>query len=246
MNKSIIIIYFLLATISSLAQNKITYKAALLENYFSDDMIKKSSSSKIKSFYKQMNIGIEKHIDDFEFILKYDKEESFFTMEEQLEIETNKMHKAAYIAVKGKDKFYMNVITNQKLKQTVAFGEKFLIQSNINSLQWERHKETKKIQNYLCNKATTIKKVVNSKGTFEKLVVAWYTLQIPIGQGPRGYGGLPGLILELQEDKIIYSASKIGLNKKSKKGIRKPSKGKLVTEKEYEAIVLGLDWNYGG
>ncbi len=193
-----------------------------------------------------MNIGIEKHIDDFEFILRYDKEESFFTMEEQLEIGTDKMNKAAYMAVKGKDKFYMNVITNQKLKQTVAFGKKFLIQSNINSLQWKRHKETKKIQNYLCNKATSIKKEVNSKGTFEKLVVAWYTLQIPIEQGPRGYGGLPGLILELQEDKIIYYATKIDLNKKLKKGIRKPSKGKLVTEKEYEAIVLGSDWNYGG
>jgi len=40
-------------------------------------------------------------------------------------------------------------------------------------------------------------------------VTAWYTLQIPINQGPGEYWGLPGLILEINADRTTILCSKI-------------------------------------
>jgi GLPGLI family protein len=44
------------------------------------------------------------------------------------------------------------------------------------------------------------------------LVTAWYAPDIPVRFGPIGYGGLPGLILELQNESATFYVTKINLN----------------------------------
>lgn len=68
-------------------------------------------------------------------------------------------------------------------------------------------------------------------------IVAWYTPQIPISQGPGEFSGLPGLILEIQADRTSVLCSKIVLNPKEVIEIKKPSKGQKVTQVEYQKIV---------
>lgn len=68
-------------------------------------------------------------------------------------------------------------------------------------------------------------------------IVAWYTPQIPIAQGPGEYHGLPGLILEVQADRTSILCSKIVLNHKASEEIKKPTKGQEVTQEEYRKIV---------
>jgi len=68
-------------------------------------------------------------------------------------------------------------------------------------------------------------------------VVAWYTPEIPVSQGPEGYYGLPGLILEVSAGKTVMLCSKVVMNVKDKKEIKAPTKGKVVTQKEYDEIV---------
>jgi len=68
-------------------------------------------------------------------------------------------------------------------------------------------------------------------------VTAWYTPQIPISQGPSDYWGLPGLILEINADRTTILCSKIIMNPAEKEEIKMPSKGKEVTQKEYNAII---------
>lgn len=68
-------------------------------------------------------------------------------------------------------------------------------------------------------------------------VVAWYTPQIPINQGPGEYWGLPGLILEVNEDRTTILCSKIVMNPEEKEEIKVPSKGKEVTREEYTETV---------
>ena len=72
----------------------------------------------------------------------------------------------------------------------------------------------------------------------EKLVSAWYAPEIPVSFGPDKYGGLPGLILEINDGQTIILCSKISLNPKSKIEIKRLSKGKRVTQKQYEEIVV--------
>jgi GLPGLI family protein len=68
-------------------------------------------------------------------------------------------------------------------------------------------------------------------------VTAWFTPQIPIGNGPGEYAGLPGLILELNVHRTTLLCSKIILNPKEQEDIVPPSKGKGVTREEYNKIV---------
>jgi len=72
----------------------------------------------------------------------------------------------------------------------------------------------------------------------EITITAWYTPEIPVSQGPEGYWGLPGLILEINDGKTIILCSKVVLNPKEKTEIKAPSKGKTVSQNEYDEIVV--------
>ena len=78
-------------------------------------------------------------------------------------------------------------------------------------LQWNLINEQKVINGYTCFKATQQKQLKLKKTDRTYLVVAWYCPAIPIGNGPKEFGNLPGLILELQDGKITFLASKIEL-----------------------------------
>ena len=72
----------------------------------------------------------------------------------------------------------------------------------------------------------------------EITITAWYTPEIPVNQGPEGYWGLPGLILEVNDGKTIILCSKVVLNPKEKAEIKAVTKGKVVSQKEYDETVM--------
>ncbi|AXT58002.1 GLPGLI family protein [Aquimarina sp. AD1] len=67
-------------------------------------------------------------------------------------------------------------------------------------------------------------------------VTAWYTPEIPVNQGPGSYWGLPGLILEVQEGRTTLLCNKIVLNAEEKEEIKPPTKGKDVSQAEFDEI----------
>jgi GLPGLI family protein len=72
----------------------------------------------------------------------------------------------------------------------------------------------------------------------EIVITAWYTPEIPVSQGPEGYWGLPGLILEVNDGRTTILCSKIVLNPKDKVEIKAVTKGKVVSQKEYDEAVM--------
>jgi len=95
-------------------------------------------------------------------------------------------------------------------------------------------------------KAETVKDTAKAKKTNftddwempkENTITAWYCPEIPVNQGPENYWGLPGLILEVNDGKTVILCSKLVLNSKDKVEIKPASKGKEVTQKEYDEIV---------
>jgi GLPGLI family protein len=72
----------------------------------------------------------------------------------------------------------------------------------------------------------------------ETVITAWYAPEIPVNQGPESYWGLPGLILEVNDGRTTILCSKIVLNPKEKAKIEAPSKGKVVTQAEYDETVM--------
>ena len=80
---------------------------------------------------------------------------------------------------------------------------------------------------------------VNSKGKFVHPVIAWYCPEIPYKFGPAGYGGLPGMILELQEKNNVFGAIKIELKAPLEK-IQIPKKGIKISHQEYQNLFIKL------
>jgi GLPGLI family protein len=92
------------------------------------------------------------------------------------------------------------------------------------------------IDSYLCFKATADLNIKNSSGIFKRKIIAWYCPKIPFSYGPKGFGNLPGLILQLQERNVIFGAKKINLNK-DLRALIKPAKVKIIGQDEYSKIL---------
>ena len=167
------------------------------------------------------------------FDLVFNDDVSFFKKNESLDNE----HTGYAEAMSGaKDSYYTLKNSTEKIKQIDNYRGQFIINYS-DETKWELSEETKIIDNYVCYKATSTQIVINSKGTFKHPIIAWYCPSIPFSYGPRGYTGLPGLILELQVRHIKWGATKIFLSKEIKT-IDAPTKGKVVTEEEYIDIIM--------
>lgn len=72
----------------------------------------------------------------------------------------------------------------------------------------------------------------------EHTITAWYTPEIPVNQGPEGYWGLPGLILEVNDGRTVILCSKVVLNPKEKAAIKPATNGKVVTQKVFDETMI--------
>lgn len=100
-------------------------------------------------------------------------------------------------------------------------------------INWSLENEKKIIDGYECYKAKSEYVVINPKGEFRHPVIAWYCPQLPYSFGPRGYNGLPGLILELQVRNVTYGVEKIDFNSDKDFEIDKKTM-KILNEEEYK------------
>lgn len=213
------------------------------QNYFGDISYKKQlvvssddSNSQKESYSHRLYKNFESDFLDLNYTLKFNSEESIFQCEGLIYMDDGPKKSIIIGAGRGSGIYYTNTKNDYRLNEKEAFGALFLITSKISDEKWVLDNQSKMIGNYLCYKATTVYVVKNSKGVFNHPVTAWYTLEIPVGFGPIGYGGLPGLIVELTVQEIKYSVTKVVLNPKKHFEIKKPTKGKLVTEDEFNNI----------
>lgn len=172
---------------------------------------------------------------EFDFVLMFDEKNSLFFLEKKL-ISDKKAGMLATIlsGYFGRIKQYDNNYVTEELQE--SFG-KFLVSREYK--KWQLHEETKKIDKYLCFKATTSFTIINPKGKiFKRDITAWYAPQLPYKYGPLGYGNLPGLIIELQGEGYTYGVKKIEFfDEKNKKNlIPKLKNKKLITEEEFERL----------
>lgn len=102
---------------------------------------------------------------------------------------------------------------------------------------WILHNETKKIDRFVCYKATTEIVRVAPQKTFRFPITAWYCPEINVPFGPAGFGNLPGLILELQTKDAVFGVKTILINPEDKIEVPKLKKGNLTSEKELDEII---------
>lgn len=102
----------------------------------------------------------------------------------------------------------------------------FRIEEDIPLFKWEIKNENKKILNYNCQLAT-----LKYKGRVYK---AWFSTQIPIQNGPWKFGGLPGLILKIEDIKNEFSFELIGVSNKKHTYLR--NQGEIIYVKDKNVI----------
>ena len=195
-----------------------------------------------------------------EFVLVFNKQESVFTEEEQLDAISGATDSWGKNFAAGEN--YKNVKTNAQIQQQEFYGKKFLVKDKLQKIDWTLGKESKQIGNYLCFKATSfiptddllwysfswsrMRSTDNQDAEDEEnnepevdvtKIEAWYTPQIPVGHGPSEYWGLPGLILEVSAGGTTMLCSKIVINPVEAIEIEAPKKGTTVTKNEYQDII---------
>ncbi|SDS55475.1 GLPGLI family protein [Polaribacter sp. KT25b] len=228
--KIVIVYFFILFSANQFSQSgEIIYEAELL--------MKEDSSNDSKKAKQNADFEvIMKNQKKVTYKLIFNKNESIFKKEEKLIIDEPKLNLVKILV--GNGLFYTNTFLKKTLNKTEFSGKEFLIE--VPQFNWKLTQERKKIGNYICYKATTSREIDTRRGKSIRNITAWYTPQIPYNFGPKEYNGLPGLILELQEDSLLFKATKISLLTDKVIEIEKPVKGKKVTQKEYDSIVKNI------
>lgn len=196
------------------------------------------------------------------FVLKFNKSASTYEEEEKLEVQGQDVGFRMMLSFAAAGNQYKDTKNKRFLNEKEMFGKNFLVDDTLISISWKLENESRKIGDYTCYKATAVipADVTNlmnmrpKKGVdYEKVevstnftevaeipkdmvVTAWYTPEIPVSQGPVTYWGLPGLILEVSDDRTTILCSKLVLNPKEKSEIKPYSKGTRVTREEYAEI----------
>lgn len=207
-----------------------------------------------KQIEESMKSAFEK-----KYQLMFNNTESLYKEEEKLEAPQQNSFGMVMSFSGGGDVLYRNIKEQQTIEEKEFFSKEFLVINPLEKLNWIVTDETKKIGQYQCMKAKIVFPVTKEQlESYEKMktkqeknptqfmildepkdrvVEAWFTMDIPVSHGPAEFWGLPGLIMEVHDGKTIYLCSKITLNPKEKFTIKKPKSGQKVSKKEYEKIV---------
>lgn len=196
------------------------------------------------------------------FVLSFNKNSSLYAEEEKLEqdqgngIMAQRMGMVKMILNQGNGgKLYKNTIDNTYKNQVDLYGKTFLIQDSLKTIDWKITDDVKTIGKHTCFKATAILKNRGLSTNFRPgeqqtdglkeerkkademiIVTAWFTLDIPVSQGPAMYYGLPGLILEVNSGNTTILCSKIELNNEGQT-VNPPKKGKKINQEKYDELV---------
>lgn len=175
------------------------------------------------------------------FELTFLNGESIFKADRSLEMEGNPKYKFVY-GPDGSCIYYRNENNGEHLTEIDAYGEVFLVKNEPQ--EWLLVNETKKIGDYECFKATTTIKLTSRNGVITTPITAWYSPALSLPFGPVGFGGLPGLIFELNWNNYTYFIETIDVSNTTKVEVSKLTKGIKVTKEEFDKIGIGAMDNF--
>jgi GLPGLI family protein len=248
-----IITVFALLLITSMNAQTFTGKATYKTSRKSDIQIDANQEGMTDKIQEEVQKRLQK-MSQKTFILEFDKTKSVYKQDESLAAPnlSSDFTQVQVIEIgggSGKGSIYYKDLQGKTYRnQTEIQGKVFLIKDDLPTYDWKMSTETKNIGMYTCYKATYSKEVEQKQVTFingemkEEVVketivtTAWYTLQVPVSNGPDNYQGLPGLILEINDGKNLIVCTEISMNPSKSIKIEAPKKGKVVSQEKYDEI----------
>jgi GLPGLI family protein len=129
------------------------------------------------------------------------------------------------------------VFHDPKLGEMVSslplFDELFLVKESTPNFFWSMTGNSKTVAEHVCHEAL---------GEFRgRKYAVWFTPDIPVSAGPYKFGGLPGLILEVneQEGKYNWYCKSIGtISEDEAVIIQRPTEGKMISYPEFHSLII--------
>jgi len=197
---------------------KVTYKIRRVEDKSRDTY---SNNYKSNKNLAEVSDHVAVVASDFTYTLYFNSQESSYTMDDYTPDETiNDWYYSLALFVGGKGIYYQNK------PKAMAMQQKF---DNMSD-DFIRIKDTLYKPWSITNEAKTIQQHKVVKATYNDFEV-WFAPDIPVPFGPKGLGGLPGLILEASDGHFDVYVDKIDLDK-SNYVIKMPTKGKIMSAVE--------------
>lgn len=138
---------------------------------------------------------------------------------------------AVYATIISGQPLFKNFTTNKLIREIPLGQTLYAITDDLPNVEWKLVNEQKKILGYPCQKAT---------GYFKgRQYIAWFSPKLPYRNGPWKLGGLPGLILEMYDEKktIIWESQNISLNPVPNGGLILPSKYAIaITSEKFKKV----------
>ncbi len=164
---------------------------------------------------------------------------------------------------------YTDMTKQMQYEERAFFEKEFLIIDSLKQYKWKLSEETKTIAKQLCKKATTmitspqmrmrvsIGGAGNNTDTTantprapkETELVVWYAENIPVSFGPDNYSGLPGVIMEIDQDNGATVTTAVEVSAKyPKKELVAPTKGDKMNRAQFQENMMKLvqDMQRGG
>lgn len=163
-------------------------------------------------------------------VLIFKNEESFYLVSEK-DIQKSIDNKGtrgvnmSFVFAGSKNPYYINLSKKEQFYKAKNLAMQYEL-VYFEEPTWTLVKGTTKILGYTCKKAIKIKQ--GRKGKRETIL--WYTKEIPVKFGPKGFYNLPGLVLKVEEGNNSFVATKVEINPKNIR-IEKPT-AKLKTTLE--------------
>ena len=189
------------------------------------------------------------------YILSFNTTESVFIEEDKIDAISGATDSWGSNFSRGEQ--YKDVGGNKLVQAQEFYGKRFLVQDQLQPIDWKMDSEVREICGYTCFKATAVvpstdlswfnfswgdlNSTSDSSETPEirfTQIEAWYTLQIPVKHGPAEFWGLPGLILEVSADDTTMLCYEIVINPKQRNSIKAPEKGQVISKSDYRATII--------
>lgn len=193
-----------------------------------NEKIKSKDSSAV---YKNININAFSNI---KYILHHSNNNSIFfsssnnLLFDNIEFSDNDIYKntkiSDFTSITFKD--FKN---KNSLQREYILDKKFIIVDSLQKYNWVVKNEIKNINGIECQLATTV-------DCFNNNIEAWFTLSVPISNGPSIYHDLPGLIIEINSKDFTFNLSKLKFFKKLI-DIKFDEKGKNINQSDFVKLL---------
>lgn len=135
----------------------------------------------------------------------------------------------------NKASIYKSIEKHSMFTELVLGKVEYVVSEELPLPEWKITLETKNLGGYLCQKATTRFKGRNYE--------AWFTNKLPYRTGPWKFGGLPGLILEIGDEKkeVLFNFVSFYTASEGMEGLSENRKGIRISAERYRKIMTAID-----